>query len=159
MTWSWRKWLQRTFAINKSKTAKSPRHSRGRMARLDLEQLENRVLPALVITPTFAANIVGDPQAATIEATINTAIQSLESQFSDNVVLNVTFQEMSTGLGESQWNYDTVTYTQYRNALISHATSAADCLGDCHASCGPQQSGERQYAHQPPGCQRGGLGA
>ncbi len=42
-----------------------------------LEQLERREMPALVINPTFAANITSDPNAATIMATINQAIRGL----------------------------------------------------------------------------------
>src|SRR5258707_434566 len=58
-----------------------------------LEQFEGRQLLALVINPTFASNITSDPNAATIEATINRAIQAYESSFSDNITVNITFQE------------------------------------------------------------------
>ena len=99
---------------------------RNREVRLDPEQLEARDLPALTIVPTFAANILSDPNSATIQATINTAIQNLEKLVADPITVNITFQEMGTGLGQSSWFYNTVSYSAYRAALVSHATSAAD---------------------------------
>ena len=100
-----------------------------------LEELEARVVPAFVITPTFAASITGDPNAATIEASINRVIQAYEDTFSDNINVNITFQEITTGLGSSctagsgctgSGPVFTATYTAYRAALVTHATTADD---------------------------------
>ncbi len=94
--------------------------------RLGLELLESRDLPSLLIVPTFASNITTDPNAATIEATINTAIHNIDAAIANSVTVDITFQEMSSGLGESSFSYDTVSYSSYRAKLASHATSAAD---------------------------------
>ena len=54
----------------------------------------------MVITPTFASNIMSDPNAATIEGTINAAIAVYESNFTDPITVHITFQE-GGGLGSS----------------------------------------------------------
>src|SRR5215472_4983026 len=54
----------------------------------------------LQINATFDASITGDPNGAAIEAAINTAIANIESQFSDPITVNITFQE-GGGLGSS----------------------------------------------------------
>ena len=75
------------------------RGSRLRPARpLAIEMLEDRVvLAALVITPHFAPNIMSDPNAQTIEDTIQTAINLYEGFLSTSTAtpdtVNVTFQE------------------------------------------------------------------
>ena len=81
---------------------------------------------ALTINATFDSSITGDPQAATIEATINSAIAVYEATFSDAVTVNITFKEQSTGLGNSNTRVGTVAYSVYRAALLSHATSVDD---------------------------------
>jgi hypothetical protein len=48
---------------------------------------------ALVITPTFASNITSDPNAAAIEAVINTAIGICQADFTDPINVAITFQE------------------------------------------------------------------
>src|SRR5260370_37070292 len=55
----------------------------------------------LVINPTFDSSITSDPNAATIEATINSAIGTYESTFSDPITVNITFKEVRSGLGAS----------------------------------------------------------
>src|SRR4051812_45343478 len=104
----------------------------GRNARLRsavdgaLENLEQRRLLALVINPTFAANIQSDPDAATIEATINRTIAAYQSFITDNVTVDITFQE-GGGLGGSGGGFQYgEKYTDYRANLVSHATSAND---------------------------------
>src|SRR5262245_54090129 len=71
----------------------------------------------LVITPTFDSSITNDPNAATIINTINDAIRLYEARFSDPIEVTIKFQEMTTGLGHSQWWFATVPYSQYRSAL------------------------------------------
>jgi Ca2+-binding RTX toxin-like protein len=91
-----------------------------------VERLERRQLLALTINPTFAPNIVSDPNAATIEATINRTIAAYESLISDNVTVDITFQE-GGGLGGSSGGLVYFeNYADYRNALVSHATTAND---------------------------------
>lgn len=81
---------------------------------------------ALTINASFDSSITGDPQAATIEATINSAIAVYEATFSDPITVNITFQEQSAGLGNSTTRVGTVSYTSYRSAVLSHATSIDD---------------------------------
>ena len=57
----------------KTKRSSHPRDSRARFRPL-VEQLETRLLPSLVINAIFDSTITKDPNAATIERTINTAI-------------------------------------------------------------------------------------
>jgi hypothetical protein len=80
----------------------------------------------LRIIPTFDSSITSDPQAAIIEATINSAIVAYQLNFSDAVTVTITFQEMGSGLGLSSWWDDSYSYSAYRAALASHATTADD---------------------------------
>jgi hypothetical protein len=96
--------------------------------RPSLESLEDRVVPALVINPTFATDITSDPNATAIENTINQAIQIYEGYLTDSITVNITFQEMSSGLGENDTYYVAETYLSYLAALEAHATSAADAV-------------------------------
>jgi hypothetical protein len=95
------------------------------------------VVPAFVITPTFDATITSDPNAATIEASINRVIQSFEDSFSDNITVNITFQEVTKGLGGSSTATNTVSYSSYLAALTSHATTADDATALASLPAGP----------------------
>jgi hypothetical protein len=123
-TFSPRSWHRQMFggtgATKRGPTRRAP------TVKLGVEVLEERQLLALVINPTFASTITSDPSAATIESTINRAIQNIENAFSDSVNVAITFQEMTSGLGQSNWSYIPVSYSSYRSALVSHATTAAD---------------------------------
>src|SRR2546423_1275674 len=91
-----------------------------------VEELELRTMLSLVINPTFAANITSDPNAATIEATINRTIAAYESFISDNVTVDITFQE-GGGLGGSGGGLGYYNkYKDYRSAPDSPNTSATD---------------------------------
>jgi hypothetical protein len=88
------------------------------------EPLETRTLLAgLVIVPTFAASITSDPQAATIEATINSAIKVFEAWFATPITVNITFQEGTTGLGGSSTFGAPFAYTTVRADLAAKATT------------------------------------
>src|SRR5438477_11208261 len=80
----------------------------------------------LTIIPTFDASITSDPQAATIEATINAAIAVYQSNFSDPVTVSIKFQKMSSGLGASSSYFQSFSYSSYLAALVSHSASADD---------------------------------
>src|SRR5205085_6622589 len=80
----------------------------------------------LIINPTYAANINSDPNATTIKNTIQTAINEYAARFSDNITVNITFQEKTTGLGSSSTALVELAYTDYRSALVSQATTAND---------------------------------
>lgn len=83
---------------------------------------------ALTIIPAFDSTITSDPNAAAIEATINTAIQLYETRFSDPITVTILFQEISTsGLyGHSSWYYYNISYSTYINRLSSDATTSYD---------------------------------
>lgn len=85
---------------------------------------------ALTIVPTFDASITSDTNATTIENTINSALQLYQARFSDPITVTILFKEISTsGLyGQSQWSYYDLSYSSYRSALASHATTANDTL-------------------------------
>jgi hypothetical protein len=117
----------RSKSTSRSKKAKGGRIAVRRAvdpALLDL--LETRQLLSFTITPTFDSTITSDPNAATIENTINTAIASYQSSFSDNINVNITFQEMTTGLGASSTQVVTVSFKDYLDKLTAHETTADD---------------------------------
>src|SRR5262249_24163574 len=66
-----------------------------------LERLEERCLLALSINPTFDSSITSLPNASAIEATINRTIAAYEAIFADNITVNITFKDKTTGLGSS----------------------------------------------------------
>jgi hypothetical protein len=115
----------------------------GRRFRPRLEQLESRVVPAFVINPTFDSTITNDKNAATIEATINTVIQNYENAFSDNITVNITFAENTNpkpgDLGGSSTQFRNISYSDYRNALASHATTADDTTALASLPSGPNR--------------------
>jgi hypothetical protein len=86
----------------------------------------------LTIIPTFDSSITSDPNAATIEATINAAISVYRESFSDPITVTITYMEESSGLGNSEWSYNTYSYSAYRAALVSHATTADDTNAVAH---------------------------
>jgi len=91
----------------------------------------------LIITPTFDSSITSDPQAATIMATINSALAVYQNSFSDPVTVTITFKEMGGGLGQSSTYYSGFSYSSYRAALASHATTSDDTAALAHL---PNQS-------------------
>ena len=74
---------------------------------------------ALIITPTFGSSITGLGNAAAVEATINSAIANFESIFTDPITVKITFNGMSSGLGQSSTAFGSVTTAQYMAALIA----------------------------------------
>jgi hypothetical protein len=81
---------------------------------------------ALTITPTFGSSITGDPNAAAIEASINSTIAIYENTFTDPINVPITFNEMTSGLGQSSVPLFSVPYATYRAALGADATTAND---------------------------------
>jgi hypothetical protein len=76
----------------------------------------------LLIVPTFDSSITGDPNAAVIEGSINSDIATIDSYIANNVTVNITFQESSSGLGGSSTFVYSPNYTQYYNALTGAQT-------------------------------------
>jgi len=80
----------------------------------------------LIIRPTFDASITNDPNAASIEATINAAIAALESQFSDPITVDITFGETSSGLASSLSFFASGPYATVLSALKNDARTGDD---------------------------------
>lgn len=93
---------------------------------------------ALVIVPTFDSSITSDANAATIESTINTAIQLYQTRFSDPITVTIQFKEISTaGLyGQSSWWYYNISYTQFRAALLADSSTTNDTVALAHLPAG-----------------------
>src|SRR6266850_288797 len=101
-------------------------------------QVQPLLVTHLTITPTFDSSITSDPNAATIEATINAAIQAIENNYSDPITVNITFKKDTTiSLGGSSTFITTVTYTDYRAALIAHSTTPDDTSALATLPVGP----------------------
>jgi hypothetical protein len=76
----------------------------------------------IVFVANFDSSINTDPNGANIKAAINQAIASYEAMITTPITVNITFQEMGTGLGQSLTFINTVTYNQYLAALQSHSS-------------------------------------
>jgi hypothetical protein len=94
----------------------------------------------MVIVPTFAPNIMSDPNAAAIENTINAAIAIYQADFADPITVNITFQEMSTGLGMSNTFFGTVSYATYLAQLTADAKTSDDATALAHLPTALQYS-------------------
>jgi hypothetical protein len=81
----------------------------------------------LHINATFDVSITSDPNAAAIEATINAAIANIESQFSDPITVNITFQK-GDGLGSSSVYYANGSYAGFLAALKADAKTGDDSV-------------------------------
>jgi hypothetical protein len=91
----------------------------------------------LVINATFDSSITGDPNAATIEATINSAICTYETMFSDSITVNITFKEVNSGLGANVTFFANIPYSTYLTALTADATTANDATALASLPAGP----------------------
>lgn len=93
-----------------------------------------RAFPAqsLTIAPTFDSSITGDPNAATIIATINSVIALYEATFSDPITVTIKFQETGSGLGASSSFFVPRSYSTFRSHLASDATTFDDSVALAH---------------------------
>ncbi len=80
----------------------------------------------LTITPTFGASITGNANSAAIQATINSAINVYQARFINPITVNITFEDMSSGLGQSSFFLQSNTYNTYRTALIADKALGGD---------------------------------
>lgn len=78
---------------------------------------------ALVIAKTYAASL-----STSAKTVIDTAIAFYQTAFSDPITVNIEFHDMGSGLGQSDTFETTLTYAQYRVALLADATSANDAI-------------------------------
>lgn len=81
----------------------------------------------LVINPTWDSSITSDTNAAQIQATINQAIAFYNTNFTDNITVEITFRE-GGGLGSSNTGFVFDTYTNFRAALAADSTTGDDTL-------------------------------
>ena len=81
-------------------------------------------ITGLTIVPTFDGSITGDPTAAGIEAAINSAIGVFHQDFANPITVPIYFTEMSSGLGQSNYDLTSVTYSDFRTALASEPVSS-----------------------------------
>jgi hypothetical protein len=84
--------------------------------------------PSFTIVPTFDSSITSDPNASTIEATINSAIAVYESLFSNPITVQIYFQE-GPPLGESNTETNTVSYKTFYDDLVSDDANSAAIAG------------------------------
>ena len=104
----------------KTPAANFPRMAVFRMACLALVAAGGCCAPAkanLVIDPVWANSISSDPNAATIEGTIDTAISNFETDISNPVTVYINFTEATSGLGGSNTTAYVVPYSNYLNGL------------------------------------------
>jgi hypothetical protein len=80
----------------------------------------------LIIIPTFDSSITSLSDAAAVETTINTAIAMYESTFSNNITVNITYENMTSGLGESEFNLYDIPYSTFRAAVANNSTDPSE---------------------------------
>jgi len=81
---------------------------------------------ALVINPTFGVTGSASPFTQAQRDTINSAIALYQSTFNDPITVNITFNNMTSGLGQSNTNYTQTPYAAVLAALIADSSSADD---------------------------------
>ena len=81
---------------------------------------------SITINATFDSSITSLVNAASVEGAINAGITELESAIAspNNITVNIDFQNMNSGLGQSETGIYTVSYYSYYNAFQAVATSA-----------------------------------
>ena len=82
------------------------------------------VRAGLVINAIYDGSITGDPNAAAIENTINTAIQTYQSLFSNNITVSIYFQE-GGGLGQSEYEVYSLAYSSFYAGLVANNANPA----------------------------------
>jgi len=85
-------------------------------------------LPAkanITIVPFYQSSITSLSGAASIEATINSAIAFYEATISNNITVGISFGNMTGGLGESITYEATDSYTDFHSRLIADSSGDA----------------------------------
>lgn len=88
-------------------------------------------LPAsaqLKINAIFDNSIKNNANSAAIMSGVNAVISKYEAKFTNNVTVNILFQNVSDGLGYSDTYYDYVNYSDYVAALKAQSVKSADDL-------------------------------
>jgi hypothetical protein len=93
---------------------------------------------AITINAIYDSSITSDPNAAAIESTVNQVVSFYDLTLTTPITVNIDFQEMITGLGESSTFFGTITYSQYLSALQSHSSGdAVDTVALANLPAGP----------------------
>lgn len=92
---------------------------------------------ALTINPTYDSSITGDPSGTVIISSIQSAINVYQTTFTNPIIVNITFAEMSSGPGRSSTFYSTIDYSQYRAALQADKQAANDASFLAYVPNGP----------------------
>lgn len=90
------------------------------------------VSAGLIINPIYDSSITSDPNSATIQNTINAAIQQYEALFSDPITVTIQFSKMSSGLGQSLTYIGSVPYSDFLTALKADARTTNDSIALAH---------------------------
>lgn len=80
------------------------------------------VASSFTIVPTFDSSITSDPNAILIESTITQVVDFYEAAVSTPITVNITYSEMTSGLGQSSTYYGALSYSQYLSALQAHSS-------------------------------------
>lgn len=93
---------------------------------------------ALNITPVYDSSINSNANAANLKATITQALSIYSSKLGSNVTFPISFK-LSGSISGAQSDYFTsdYSYTSYRSALVSHATTSNDSTALANLSLGP----------------------
>jgi hypothetical protein len=87
---------------------------------------------------TYGSSITSDPHAAAIEATINQAISFYEANITTPITVNIEYQEMNGGLGQSTTFFNTISYSQFLTALQTNSSGdAVDTSALANLPAGP----------------------
>ncbi len=83
---------------------------------------------ALTINPTFGTSGGASAFSAGDMACINSVIALYQSTFTDAITVNITFNNMNSGLGQSQTTFLSDTYGNVHAKLIADGSSADDTV-------------------------------
>lgn len=76
---------------------------------------------SLIITPYFDSSITSKPNATAIETLIDNALTAY--RFTNDITVNIYFENATTGLGQSQTPFYTFPYTDFRSALSTEVAT------------------------------------
>jgi hypothetical protein len=93
---------------------------------------------AITITAIYDSSITSDPNAAAIESTINQVVSFYDLTLTTPITVEIDFQEMFSGLGQSSTFVGQITYDQYLAALQAHSSGdAVDTIALASLPAGP----------------------
>lgn len=86
----------------------------------------------VVIVPTFDSSINSNANAALMKADINDYIHTINTLLTDNITVNITFRDVTSGLGSSSASTIHVTYSDLRSHMVTDALSVDDATALAH---------------------------